>query len=76
MADFQKNLNENTNIDELKQRIKEGKIGGFLKNFLDKYPINFDYFKERINELKISCRKISDIEIIMDRPESCVQIHS
>lgn len=76
LADFQKNLNENTNIDELKQRIKEGKIGGFLKNFLDKYPINFDYFKERINELKISCRRISDIEIIMDRPESCVQIHS
>ena len=71
LSNFRKDLKSKINIKGLKKRIKEGKIEGFLKDFLDKYPINFDYFQDRKVEPKISCRKISDFGIFMNRSGSC-----
>ena len=71
LSNFRKDLKSKINIKGLKKRIKEGKIEGFLKDFLDKYPINFDYFQDRKVEPKISCSKISDLGIFMNRSGSC-----
>ena len=71
LSDFQKDLNGKLSIKDLKKRIMKGKIGGFLKDFLDKYPINFDYFKEGRKNPKISCRSSSGIRIYMNRAGSC-----
>ena len=67
LSDFQKDLNGKLDIEDFKKRIEEGKIGGFLKDFLEKYPINFDYFRDNQNEPQISCRRLSDIGIYMNR---------
>ena len=71
LSDFRNDLKSEIDIEALKKRIDEGKIEGFLKDFLDKYHINFDYFKDRKFWPQISCRKSSDIGIFMNRSGSC-----
>ena len=71
LSDFRNDLKSEIDIEALKNRIDEGKMEGFLKDFLDKYPINFDYFKDRKFWPQISCRKSSDIGIFMNRSGSC-----
>ena len=57
LSEFQEDLNKSIKISELKERYKEGKINGFLGEFLQKYPINFDYFNEKKkNKPTVSCR--------------------
>ena len=57
LSEFQEDLNKSIKVSELKERYKEGKINGFLGEFLQKYPINFDYFNEKKkNKPTVSCR--------------------
>jgi len=71
LSDFKNDLNSDLNIEDLKKRIKDEKIKGFLKVFLDNYPINFDYLKDGGKNYKISCRRLSSIGIFMNRTGSC-----
>ena len=70
LTNFQEDLKNELNIIEIKQRIKDGKICGFLKVFLDKYPINFDCFVNNEFVPKVSLRGDSGIGIFMNRYES------
>ena len=57
LSEFQKDLNASIKVAELKERYKEGKINGFLGEFLKKYPINFDYFNEKNKKIPfVLCR--------------------
>ena len=69
LLEFQKDLKAKINIDDIKIRLKNGKIKGFLKIFLEKYPIDFDYFKNNKNMPTISCRSYNDIGVSMIRDE-------
>ena len=69
LSDFQNDLNSEINFEILKRRIKEGKIEGFLKDFLNKYPINFDFIEKNEINLRISLRGSSDIGIFINRDE-------
>lgn len=69
LIDFQNDLSNDLNIDDLKRRIKDGEIKGFLKDFLVKYPIDFDLFQENITSFKVSLRGISGFGIFMNRDE-------
>ena len=71
LSDFKSDLNTDLNIEDLKKRIEDGKIEGFLKVFLDKYPINFDYLKDGGKDYKISYGRVSSIGIFMNRTGSC-----
>ena len=69
LCEFQECLNNEKNIENLNQRIKEGKIKGFLKDFLDKYPINLEYFMENQINLKVMLKGYSGFGINMNRDE-------
>ena len=57
LSEFQKDLNASIKTSELKERYKEGKMNGFLGEFLQKYPINFDYFNEKNKKIPfVLCR--------------------
>jgi hypothetical protein len=71
LSDFKSDLNANLSIENLKKRIKDGEIKGFLKDFLVKYPIDFNYLKDSGKNYKISCRRLSSIGIYMNRTGSC-----
>ena len=67
--EFQKSLNNEENVENLNKRIKEGKIKGLLKDFIDIYPINFQYFIDNQINLKIMLKGYSGIGIYMLRDE-------
>ena len=71
LSDFKSDLNANLSIENLKKRIKDGEIKGFLKDFLVKYPIDFNYLKDGGKNYKISCRRLSSVGIFMKRTGSC-----
>lgn len=66
---FQKSLNNEENVENLNKRIKEGKIKGLLKDFIDIYPINFQYCIDNQINLKIMLKGYSSIGIYMHRDE-------
>ena len=68
LSEFRNKLNSNIDVKDLKERIAKGEIGGFLKDFLDKFPIEFDIFKNlKKKNPQISCGKYAGIGISMDR---------
>ena len=69
LSDFKSDLDANLSVENLKKRIKDGEIKGFLKDFLVKYPIDFDLFQENITSFKVSLRGISGFGIFMNRDE-------
>ena len=71
LSDFKSDLNADFDIEKIKKRTNNGEIKGFLKDFLDKYPINFEYLKDIGKYFKISCNSSSSIGIFMNRIGSC-----
>ena len=69
LSDYHNELGNNLSINNLIKRIEEGKIGGFLKDFLDKYPINFNFFKDNQINLKVSFKEHSGIGVYINRDE-------
>ena len=68
LSEFRNKLNSNIDVKDLKERIAKGEIGGFLKDFLDKFPIEFDIFKNlKKKNPQISCGNNAGIGISMDR---------
>ena len=70
LSEFQKDLNAEIEIKDLIKKCEKGK--GFLKFFLEKYPINFDYFENNKMPI-ISCRgyNASGIDMTRNEPDSC-----
>ena len=69
LNEFEECLNNEKNMENLNKRIKEGKIKGLLKDFIDIYPINFQYFIDNQINLKIMLKGYSGIGIYMHRDE-------
>lgn len=67
LEEFQKDLYSEIEIENINDRIKNGKVKGFLAEFIKKYPINFDYIKDSAYAPKIFCRRSSEIYITIDR---------
>ena len=64
---FQKDLNSEIDLEKINDRIKKGEVGGFLAEFIKKYPINFDYIKDPAYAPKIFCSRSSEYSITIDR---------
>ena len=69
LSEFQIDLNSEINIDDIILRNKKKKFKGFLSDFLEKYPINFNYFKDEKNKITVSCRGYNGIGVSMVRNE-------
>lgn len=67
LEEFQKDLHSDIEIENINDRIKNGKVKGFLAEFIKKYPINFDYIKDSAYAPKIYCRRSSEFCITIDR---------
>ena len=68
LSEFQSDLNADIDIDKIIKRLNNGEIKGFLKDFLEKFPIDFNYFKDPGKKnTQLSCRKIDGIGISLDR---------
>ena len=70
LSDFQVYLNAEINLDKIKKRAKEREFKGFLQVFLEKHPINFEFFQKRKKTPMISCQEQGGIGIFMTRYES------
>ena len=67
LSDFQADLKAEINLDNIKKRAETGEFKGFLKDFLEKYPIDFDFFQKKKNTPIISCREQGGIGVFMTR---------
>ena len=45
LSEFQTDINPNIDIDKIIKRLENGEIKGFLKDFLEKFPADFNCFK-------------------------------
>jgi len=68
LSEFQKDLNAEIDIDTIIEKNNKKQFKGFLGEFLKKYPIDFNYFKE-VKNITVSCRGFSDIGINFMRNE-------
>ena len=67
ISEFQRDLNAKIVIDDIKKKCRKGK--GFLKLFLEKYPIKFDYFEKNNKIPIVYCRGNNAVGIFMKRNE-------
>ena len=68
LTEFQNKLNGGINIDNIIERHKAGEFKGFLKDFLEKYPIDFEYFRNFGDKNpSLRCRGYNGVGISMQR---------
>ena len=74
LSEFQDDLKAEINIDKIIERNNKKQFKGFLRDFLEKYPIDFNYFKDEKNIIQISCRGFNDdvigIRMVRNEPDS------
>ena len=67
LSEFQEDLNAEIDIDMIIEKSNKKQFKGFLGEFLKKYPIDFNYFKEQKNTINVSCRGFTGVGINLAR---------
>ena len=66
LEEFQKDLHSEVDLKKINARIKNGEVKGFLAKFIEKYPIDFDYFKDSSYAPKVFCRSSSELCVTIE----------
>ena len=60
-------MNAEIDIDKIIEKNNKKQFKGFLGEFLEKYPIDFNYFKEEKNEITVSYGRFIGVGIYLAR---------